>query len=67
MKKIVEKKDYVRVLSCLDRLSVIVALNSGLKTDDIKEFEMYNTGMIRVITEGHLLNLRVNLKLIEWD
>ncbi len=66
--KRVEKKDHLRVLVCLDKMAIAIALNCGLKLDDIKEMELnHTTGWLRVITEEHLLNLKVKVNLIEWD
>lgn len=72
--KVVERKHYMRVLCQMDVGSIAIAVNGGLKLDDIKEMEIEGgkgkkdgTKFIRVVTEGHLMNLRVKANLIDWE
>jgi hypothetical protein len=66
MKK-VEKSDWLKVLVCLDKGSRGLALMCGLKLDDIESMEWdLVSGWIRVITQEHHMNLKVQSRLIEW-
>lgn len=76
MKKIVvERNQYLAVLSQLTPSSVALVLSCGLKLDDIEQMELYPseqrrvgepTGLLKVKAGNGFYNLGVRAHLIEW-
>jgi hypothetical protein len=75
-KIVVDKTKYLQVLIHMDVASIAIALNGGLKLDDIETMELYmvtdrkpgqSSGHVKVYTGTHQYNLAVRAHMIVWD
>lgn len=75
-KKVIEKKDYLKVLVHMSTGSIGIALYEGLKIDDIESMELYMvenrkpgepSGHVKVKTKEFHFNLMVRAHMIDWS